>query len=168
LFAWSYPRAAERVLPDATVRAGSALGDDDVAARASWLRRQPCPWMKDLADELDDAADDSLRLLAVDQALAGVEHELTRRKLFPGRAVWMAAMGSVMMAVLAYLLGQLDALPLVLPLGLVAVALCVTAKHRGDRLVERQRASIDALAAKLVFGLDGELPRRRSRKFRRR
>jgi hypothetical protein len=78
----------------------------------------------------------------------------------------MAAMGSVMMAVLAYLLGQLDALPLVLPLGLVAVALCVTAKRRGDRLVERQRASIDALAAKLVCGLDGELPRRRSRKFR--
>jgi hypothetical protein len=81
--------------------------------------------------------------------------------------MWMAAAGCLLVAVAATLVGRLGALPWLLPLGLTAVVLCLGAKRRGDRDVERQRERIDALAAQLIRDLEGELPRRRSPRFRR-
>ena len=110
-------------------------------------------WADSLSEELRSARDDRERVVAVNDALRDLEHDLDARARLPLTAAWLAVTGSVL-ALIAGLLHrpELELLGC-LAIAVVGAAGCVAARRLGRRRARAVRLAID----EQVRGLVGDL-----------
>lgn len=172
--AWSYVwRVRQLTRLDASPLA-TRLGRLSIPERAALIvdLAPAGSWERELCQELQDTDDDRLRLLAVNDQLSWLEHQLSARARWPGVATLIVLAGWLLVGIAGYLTAAppLDLLYASL-VALCGVSGCVMAHLVGRRHAARARKRIDALIEALIGELDdaelGLIDRRRGRRQRR-
>lgn len=126
-------------------------------------------WERELAGALA-RDDDAAKVVAINEALADVEHRIERDMRWPLAMGWMIVAGCAIAALWLALELRWRGLGQVLALGALGVAGCVAARRAGRRWAESARRDADARAGRLAGALyDAEVvlagrrrPRRRT------
>jgi hypothetical protein len=114
-------------------------------------RALPNTWEHRLAEDLLQAPTDAARIAAANDALADMELTLAATASWPRAAVRICAFGTMLLAVIAFLL-QRSAEPLLvlLAIGAAAAFACAGIDRKAKGAAREKRESIDALITTLM------------------
>jgi Flp pilus assembly protein TadB len=149
LLAWAHVRRVSTLTSvDAGSLARSLLRLPQEKRAPELLRRSVAgSWEHSLATEIAAAAGDQARIAAVNEAVARIEQRLDEGAGWPLDAVRIAALSTLLLAVVALLIPRREVIVPILAVGLAGALAALAAKRRARREAKAQREAIDALVA---------------------
>jgi hypothetical protein len=171
LLSWSHVRRIGEANSDDLGALTIALKKTPEAERLHELgrRARPASWEHRLAGELLEAPTAAVKIAAVNDALAELDHTFRAGAGWPSGAIRIALFGGMLLAVSAWLLAKDLSFALgIAAIGAVSAGACFEAERSARRRVTAQRRAVDDLVAaavgRLVADEGAALPERRSRR----